>query len=64
MIFWCRDQDMFCATWYDICDTKTKICFVPHGMTIVVKEKSELLKKLSSGYVVLHGMTFAMQKKT
>ena len=22
MIFWCHDQDLFCATWYDICHMK------------------------------------------
>ena len=25
MIFWCRDQDLFCAAWYEIHEVKTKI---------------------------------------
>ena len=24
MIFWCLDQDVFCATWYDNCDAKNQ----------------------------------------
>ena len=27
MIFWCHDQDVFSATWYDYCDTKSKTLF-------------------------------------
>ena len=33
MIFWCRDQDLFCATWYEIRTlegTMTRTYFVPH----------------------------------
>ena len=43
MIFWCHDQDLFCATWYDIWEAeKTRTCFVLHGMKLVVREKPEL----------------------
>ena len=54
MIFWCRDQDLFCAAWYEIHEVKTKIiqvqgnlnfqrnyhgiCFVPRGMTLMMRK--------------------------
>ena len=32
MIFWCRDQDLFWATWYEIHEVKTKIIQVQENL--------------------------------
>ena len=34
MIFWCHDQDVFCATWYNISNIDNKPGFVCVGYNI------------------------------
>ena len=55
MIFWCCDQDLFCATWYEIHEVKTKI--IPRC------EKIQTFEEIFNGICfVLHGMTLMMRK--
>ena len=39
MIFWCRDQDLFCNASYEIQTLEeiiNRICFVLHGITLAI----------------------------
>ena len=57
MIFWCHDQDVFCAAWYEnrtLEEIINRTYFVPHGMKYVKQEKPGL---------ILCRMKFVMQEK-
>ena len=42
MIFWCHDQDLFCATWYDIWEMKNQDLFCAAWYDNCDMRKSEL----------------------
>ena len=51
MIFWCCDQDLFCATWYEIQTLEeiiSRTYYVPHDMTFVVQENQTVEEIISN----------------
>ena len=46
MIFWCHDQDLFCAAWYEIHEVKTKIIQVPENLNF--------RRNYQQGFVLCH----------
>ena len=51
MIFWCHDQDLFCAAWYEIRtleEINSRTYNVLHDMTFVVRENRTVEEIISN----------------